>query len=393
MLFTISIIIPLYKGGKYIPSLIKMAKENKKMARKYFEISLELVFVNDFPEERIIYNFLQEKESEIDIKLIENKDNLGIHRSRVNGMNCAKGEYIIFLDQDDYIKKEYLCEQIKYICGKDAVLCNGIKEYFCQSRKRMIFMSYQAQIESVKMDTLINKGNYIISPGQMMIKKSCIPSIWTNNWILSNGADDLFLWILMAQNEISYGFCTSLLYVHRSHGDNVSNDYVTMTNSLLEMVKYLSDNKVLNEKYKLALNNRIYNEKKEIRINELNDIYDKWLYLKINGINLASYFEKKKFFNIAIYGMGQLGCRFYEDISSQNIRVLYAIDKNADAIFICGIKIITLECELIKEYLAQVDVVVVTVTDGFLVNEIEREIKQLKDIPVVSLNEVITSLL
>lgn len=59
-------------------------------------------------------------------------------------------------------------------------------------------------------------------------------------------------------------------------------------------------------------------------------LLNRWLVCKQEGRSLASYFEKKKYESIAIYGMGPLGERLFDELRGTSIKVLYGIDKTTD---------------------------------------------------------------
>ena len=42
------------------------------------------------------------------IKLIENSENLGLGRSRERALEFASGNYVMFVDSDDYVKRDYI---------------------------------------------------------------------------------------------------------------------------------------------------------------------------------------------------------------------------------------------------------------------------------------------
>lgn len=73
----ISIITPFYKGNKYMENYFKNIKKIKE------KNNIEIIIVNDSPEEKIIIN---EDISELKIKIIENEKNYGIHKARVIGL-------------------------------------------------------------------------------------------------------------------------------------------------------------------------------------------------------------------------------------------------------------------------------------------------------------------
>lgn len=93
----ISIIVPVYKVEKYIDKCIKS------ILNQTFR-DFELILVNDGSPDKcgeICNNYLK-----IDnrIKVI-NKENGGLSSARNAGLNIARGEYIGFIDSDDYINK------------------------------------------------------------------------------------------------------------------------------------------------------------------------------------------------------------------------------------------------------------------------------------------------
>lgn len=54
-----------------------------------------------------------------------------------------------------------------------------------------------------------------------------------------------------------------------------------------------------------------------------------WLYLRLNNIMLSSYFMERGYKKIAIYGMGVLGGRLYQELQNSNVEVEFVIDRNA----------------------------------------------------------------
>lgn len=109
MIFTI--IIPIYNIEKYlsecIESVIKQSYKN-----------IEIILVNDGSTDKSgdICNKYAEKDRRI--KVI-NKKNGGLSSSRNSGIKVAKGDYILFLDGDDYWKSDFLNELSEVIRKND----------------------------------------------------------------------------------------------------------------------------------------------------------------------------------------------------------------------------------------------------------------------------------
>lgn len=99
----ISIVIPLYNSEKYIEKCIRSI-----ISQKYKNI--EIIIVNDGSTDNS-YKIAKKLESADNrIKLI-NKKNKGVSSARNIGIKKASGDYIIFVDSDDYLNFDAI-EQI-----------------------------------------------------------------------------------------------------------------------------------------------------------------------------------------------------------------------------------------------------------------------------------------
>ncbi|MCI8443714.1 MAG: glycosyltransferase [Clostridia bacterium] len=104
----VSIIVPVYNTGKYVErclnSIIKQTEKNE----------IELIVINDGSTDNsgeIIKEYITKQENKQIIKYYE-KENEGIAKTRNLGVEKATGEYILFVDSDDYIDKQ-LIEKLK----------------------------------------------------------------------------------------------------------------------------------------------------------------------------------------------------------------------------------------------------------------------------------------
>lgn len=96
----ISVVIPVYNAKDYLHDCIKsLLNQTLK--------SCEFIFVNDGSTDnsREIIKEYQKKEQRI---IIVDQENKGIGEARNAGINIANGEYIGFLDNDDYFKNDFL---------------------------------------------------------------------------------------------------------------------------------------------------------------------------------------------------------------------------------------------------------------------------------------------
>ena len=107
---------------------------------------------------------------------------------------------------------------------------------------------------------------------------------------------------------------------------------------------------------------------------------NEWVKVKQAGKNLAEYFEKNGYKRIAVYGMSYVGETLLDELSESDIEVAYAIDKNAESIYL-DIETVTLDAEL-----QEVDAVVVTAITFY--DEIEKKLKEKIKCPIVSLEDI-----
>lgn len=232
----ISIITPFYKGNEYMNDYFK----NVTNAINNSKYSVEIIIVNDSPEINVEYG--KNLTKNININIITNPKNCGIQQSRVNGINVAKGKYILFLDQDDFITKNSINSQLEKIekDNADVVVGNGFIEESKTNARTIIYNSIFAKM-TINKNVYLKSRNFIISPGMCLIKKESIPEEWKKNILKINCADDYFLWLLMFNNNCKFVFNYDYVYVHRYTGNNVSDDFENTHLSQLEMLSYLKD--------------------------------------------------------------------------------------------------------------------------------------------------------
>lgn len=96
----VSIIIPVYNRGKMVIEAIKSC------LRQTYQ-NIEIVVVNDGSTDDTLEKIEELQEQYANIKIIS-QANQGVSKARITGLNNANGEYIMFLDSDDLISKNYV---------------------------------------------------------------------------------------------------------------------------------------------------------------------------------------------------------------------------------------------------------------------------------------------
>lgn len=250
----ISIITPIFEGNQYLNRYLKSVETAVTEFLKNKENFVEVIFVNDSPWDEPQYN--EKLISGFELKIIENSKNFGIHRSRINGLRESQGEYIIFLDQDDLLTKVSLIALSKTIKDADIALGNGIFEK--KKTTEDIFANGFSQDFATKPFVYKWIRDFVVSPGQCLIKKSSIPQYWIDHPLKNNGTDDYFLWLLMFNQGATMVSCREKVYVHKFTGVNYSLDDDKMFNSTREMLHLLRKNPEFSKKDLSLMKRRIY---------------------------------------------------------------------------------------------------------------------------------------
>jgi hypothetical protein len=108
---------------------------------------------------------------------------------------------------------------------------------------------------------------------------------------------------------------------------------------------------------------------------------NQWVRVKQEGKNLASYFENNGYRNIAVYGMSFAGETLLDELKGTDIKVAYGIDKNADSIY-ADVDVVSMDDDF-----KEVDAIVVTAITFF--DEIEEELSEKVDCPIISLEDIL----
>ena len=282
---SVTIIVPLYFGKKYMCRLQNIiAKNCLTLQDANMHVDCELLFVNDSPEEAIDDAVLQGTTyaKNFSVRVVNPGSNQGIHGARVFGLKNASGEYVVFLDQDDIISDDYVLTQLSFIGTSDAVLGNAFSESCFGRRKNVLYSSVEMQQNAVKLQALIDDGNHITSPGQVLIKKRSIPPVWCENVMKKNGADDYFLWLVMLAGGRTFALNPKCVYTHVLTGSNVSSDAIAMCVSVNEMIAILKEKKIFpeNELNKLVAKHA---NTPIVKIAEMAKIFEAWLLKTARG--------------------------------------------------------------------------------------------------------------
>lgn len=168
-----SIIVPVYNVEKYLNRCVESIL-NQKFS------SYELILVNDGSTDSS-GSICDDYALSNDMISVIHKDNGGLSDTRNVGMAKAKGEYIVFIDSDDYIEPEALekfYHQLKK-SGNPDVLITLMKEVYEDSAPK--YMDKNMPIDTLKnankadvVNWMFNHSNNLWPAQRYVIKRSFV---------------------------------------------------------------------------------------------------------------------------------------------------------------------------------------------------------------------------
>lgn len=102
---SVSIIVPVYNAETYLQECIQSI-----LQQSYKNI--ELLLINDGSRDSSLS--ICKKYADIDVRIkVLNQKNAGVAAARNIGLSKAKGEYLSFIDADDFVEKEFLADLLQ----------------------------------------------------------------------------------------------------------------------------------------------------------------------------------------------------------------------------------------------------------------------------------------
>ncbi|MDF2607276.1 MAG: N-acetylglucosaminyltransferase [Bacillales bacterium] len=215
----ISIIVPVYNAEQHLERCISSLSNQK---YPYFEI----ILINDGSSDNsgiICDDFLNKNKN---IKVFHTK-NCGVSNARNVGIENARGDYIQFVDSDDFINEYYISRMVEQIQDKNIdLVIGGINHVNFESNKINILREIKSKKEGhytkgnlkLIIDELINVSyiNYCYS--KLISRKLLIDNNIRFDINISLGEDTLFvLDMIKASNNIYISTHADYFYVIHSN--------------------------------------------------------------------------------------------------------------------------------------------------------------------------------
>lgn len=264
----VSIIVPMYNAEKYIErcidSLLKQTHKN-----------IEIICINDGS-----IDFTLEKIKHYNSEKIRvyTKKNEGVSKARNYGLSKATGEFITFVDSDDYIQGNMIEELLKNVEDElSLVICDTHVIEKTYEYKLDTFINSSVSKTKEEVLRAIIEGKCGLVCAKLVSKKVIDRYNITFDSNLKYGEDQLFF-LNIAERCASYNYVYNELYVYdRSNETAVTNKYFErlIDNFIYlqkEVIKIFERNNIINLNNMALINQRMFNSIWKCLNNDIDNI-------------------------------------------------------------------------------------------------------------------------
>ncbi|WP_026513725.1 glycosyltransferase family 2 protein [Butyrivibrio sp. LB2008] len=326
----VSIVIPIYNCEKYIGACLDSI-----IAQSYK--NFEVICVDDGSADNT-GTILGEYEKADDRIKIVSQNNLGVVTARYNGIKQAVGEYLMFVDSDDYIYPEMLECMLAQSCDSDLVASglnvenkNGIQTIYDNFDEGEYNLINDGDYFYGNMIRYIGKDDEGILPFSVgkLFRTSLLFDVFSELDVSIHYAEDRELVYSYLLRASSVKIIHKAFYFYRYNNESVlrcANPYA------LEDVGRL---------YRGLFSRFKKHDKAHLLIPQLEQVITSRLYLLTKYMGFAPirqtvrfimpYFENISDKKLVLYGAGVVGCNYYKQtLDNPDINWVLWVDKNSE---------------------------------------------------------------
>jgi glycosyltransferase involved in cell wall biosynthesis len=136
----VSIVVPIYNAYKYmsicLDSIVSQTYKN-----------IEIIIVDDKSSDKAMTLLKKYKSRYKNIKIISLKKNAGVSHARNVGINASTGDYIFFIDSDDFIEKDAICKMVNLASKYDADVVDTERLLWYQRKSKILTFTEQKRLK------------------------------------------------------------------------------------------------------------------------------------------------------------------------------------------------------------------------------------------------------
>ena len=217
----ISIIIPMHNSSKHIEecleSVINQTYQN-----------IEIIVVDDASSDNSLELVKNIKDNII--KILEIKENVGAANCRNKGIEEATGEYICFLDSDDYWVLDKLERQVKFMEDNNYTFIYGGYDYYKSGRRKKAKVPKSMNYKQLLKNHAIFTSTVMLNMCELSKEDIYMPDI-------RKGQDTATWWKILKKGITAYAI-TDTIAIYRVGEKSISSNKVKALDRTWQLYKY-----------------------------------------------------------------------------------------------------------------------------------------------------------
>lgn len=219
-----SIIIPIYNMEKYLKQAIDSVVNQKRN-------DVEVILVNDGSTDKSLEICISYEKKFPNIKVID-KPNGGVMDTWMRGVKESTGEYICFLDSDDWVEDGYFNILDMYTQKNYDMIAFDFYKRFADEkniRSKVYSLDYgelsNIDLDYLKKNIFSDESKYSFYRWDKVVKASVIKTSMLNIQVKSTSFEDCIIGYLNLMNISSFCYINYPLYNYRMRKSSVSHNY------------------------------------------------------------------------------------------------------------------------------------------------------------------------
>lgn len=265
----VSIVIPIYNGENYLEKCLESI-----YSQTYPEF--EVILVNDGSTDNS--KEICEKWTKKDNRFsLYNNENHGVSCSRNFGIQQATGDYITFVDCDDFLAKDTLEALLETATqGYDLIIANYAKYYAEHKIKPNVDIATKAYTKQEFLDTFWELYNAFVinSPWGRLYKTKILQSENIEFPIDYNLGEDLIFNLQYIEKSNTFYTINQPLYYYRDTANSLTTKYnENLLEIQLELNKFIKDFLIRNHAYQEKAQKKLKEDISNIFISSVQNLF------------------------------------------------------------------------------------------------------------------------
>ncbi len=225
-----SVVIPVYNAEQFIQKSVESV-----LSQSYTNYELIVVDNGSIDGSISIVQDIIKKNKDREIKIVSLEKNQGISGGRNAGINASAGDFVCFLDADDFWYPHKLLEVRNMILDREDSDIIWHWEHHIKGKQKKLVKYRELLDDNVYIDLLCN-GN-CLSTSAVSVKRSALNKSGFFDEKLISGEEDYDLWLRMAKNGCKFALIKKPLGAYIIYENSVSAKYEKHTLALINMLE------------------------------------------------------------------------------------------------------------------------------------------------------------